>query len=81
MTVEELKEEANKLGYNIIPKTTYIPRKKCRCGSRPSVYFCNGGIIKRCNSCGLETKVCKNEKQAHIAWNELVDGVFQDDAK
>ena len=73
MTLEEVKAEASKLGYRLIKKQKYIPKTRCKCGRRPEMWYVrDGGNYVICPNCDIRTKVCKDEKQAWIAWNRLL---------
>lgn len=77
MTFEELKAEAERQGYYLMKKPTYIPKKPCVCGAKRSVrmFYTNKGKGFYCNKCklGLNEQVAKTDKQAQINWNKLVE--------
>lgn len=58
MTLEELKVEANKLGYSLIKKKPYVPIKSCPvCGKKgTSVWYdtVNKRKQRQCSSCDFE---------------------------
>ena len=77
MTVEELKIEAKKLGYNIIkikPKTKILP---CICGRKrmEKWYFCQEGKDTKieivCPICYREA-IGKTEQEAIENWNNSI---------
>ena len=73
MKLEELKTEANALGYSLCKKITYEKLSTCTCGSRRitselgirSKYY-------RCTKCGLRGNPAKTKYQAISNWNEEV---------
>ena len=80
MTVEELKLEAKKLGYNIIK----IPPKPvkllpCVCGRKRIDSYATyntdtkeSGYIYKC-TCGLRSDIGKTIREAKAKWNERVE--------
>ena len=71
MTIEELKKEADKLGYRLCKKTKYIKFLPCRCGKKyPEVWFTYNGVFYQCPKCGARSKVGKTEREARINWNK-----------
>ena len=75
MTFEELKAEAKRQGYNLIKQPTYIPLKPCVCGAKRSLKMCytNHGQGYRCYKCGRIAEAAKNNKEARINWNKLME--------
>lgn len=75
MTYEELKAEANKMGYNLIKKKEYIPHKRCKCGSRGSMWHdCSSEITTHsivCKNCSIRTNSHKSEADAWREWNKM----------
>lgn len=72
MTYEELKAEAEKHGYRLIRKGTYISLKKCpKCGMKPSLWTGADGYTYRCDICGLSSERQKTVKKAKLSWNEV----------
>lgn len=72
MTYEELKTEANKMGYRLTKKKEYVPHKnKCKCGGKGGAWYnCAGGCTTRfvqCGRCGIRTNDYKSENDA---WRE-----------
>lgn len=79
MTVEELKAEADKLGYNIVKKTPYVKKLPCpRCGKKSThmMYLLKGGYIMKCNYCDFHGHKCDKKKDANTAWNDAVKEVL-----
>lgn len=70
MTYEELKNEANKMGYSLVKKKEYVPHKKCKCGSRGSLWYdCTNGKTVRfilCENCHIRTNSYRSECNAWI---------------
>ena len=74
MTVDELKIEAKKLGYNIIKKAEYIKLLPCKCGKKyPMVWSYMDGFFYKCPKCGAKSKMAKTEREARINWNNMVE--------
>lgn len=76
MTVEELKEEAKKLGYNLIPIRKYEKLIPCVCGCNRRDHFYgwkNGEdiVTLRCKRCGKEAPG-RNEADARRNWNNAM---------
>jgi len=71
MTIEELKAEANKLGYSLVKKPERVPHSKCVCGRRPSVWSGRGTFYICCEKCGRQSERYINEKNAWKNWNEV----------
>lgn len=74
MNIEELKAEANALGYNLSKKIIYEQLCRCPCGSRHWVsqeVTCRGKYY-RCPKCGYKGEIAKTKYQAIINWNEAV---------
>lgn len=73
MTVEELKDEAKKLGYNIIKIPEPLePLLPCVCGrKKPQCWYGLNFYVYRCPDCGRAGKSGKNREARH-SWNEMV---------
>lgn len=77
MTYEELKKEADKLGYKLIKKTEPVKRLPCTCGCK-RVYYCYEffyeGLV--CKSCGKFSYSRKgaSDRQKTIDWNNMIKG-------
>lgn len=76
MTVEELRAEAKKLGYDIIKARKYIPHVKCNCGEHGEAWYNPDGFVIKCKDrdCPTRTKTAKTERAAWILWYELNTG-------
>ena len=74
MTLEELKIEANKQGYNLVKKQRYVPLAKCPCGAKLSIkaYDTVYGHAYKCIKCGLQSYPQKTHKGAREHWNIAV---------
>ena len=71
MNLEELKSEANKLGYRLVKKSPYIPFPTCSCRKGKGIerFQCFEGYYYKCPVCGKESKPTKLMGQAAINWN------------
>lgn len=74
MTLEELRSEANKLGYSLCKKITYEKVSTCKCGSKriASELWLHHTKYYRCTNCGLKSQPAKTKYQAIINWNKAV---------
>ena len=74
MTVEELKAEAKKLGYKIIPVSESIKLLPCVCGcKRRTHWWTVKGMFYQCNQCGLKAPIGENETEAKKLWNKMIE--------
>lgn len=77
MTLEELKTEANKLGYSLIKKKPYIPIKPCPvCGKKgTSVWYGQRGVgtQRKCSFCDFEGDWTNEKISVNEAWNNAVE--------
>lgn len=73
MTLEELKAEANKLGYSVVKKRRKVYLKPCVCG-------CNRRELRntydlkyfyKCKRCGRESIPVSSIMGAKEMWNEM----------
>ena len=74
MNIDELKAEANALGFSVTKKITYAKPLRCPCGSH---YVLGEITIHRgkyyyCRKCGYKGEVAKYKYQAIINWNNAV---------
>jgi hypothetical protein len=78
MTLENLKIEADKLGYKLVKKTTREPLLPCTCGvNSRSMWFCtNEGkkVFYVCNGCGKKV-YGKNQTDLRRNWNKTIKEV------
>lgn len=74
MNLEELKAEAEKLGYTLVKRQKYIRFERCTCGHNKHHRWvvCGKGIRFQCTNCGFESDIGPSEREARIAWNEAV---------
>ena len=77
MTLEELKTEANKIGYCLIKKKPYIPIKPCPvCGKKCTIvwYGQRGiGTKRQCSFCDFEGDWTNEKISVNEAWNDAVE--------
>lgn len=79
MTFEELKAEADRLGYRLVQKQPYIPFPTCKCTNyKKGVdrYQSSRGYFWRCPTCGLTSKPAKLSRDADRIWYELTMEVY-----
>lgn len=71
MNIEELKTQANALGYNVSKKITYERLSPCKCGSKriASEIGLLRGKYYRCTKCGFQGTPAKTKYQAIANWN------------
>jgi predicted RNA-binding Zn-ribbon protein involved in translation (DUF1610 family) len=75
MTIEELKTEAEKLGYRVVKKEKYVSLLPCPCGrKKPEKWysFTENEDFYQCPNCGLKAPGAMTDKQARYNWNLLV---------
>lgn len=78
MTFNELKVEADKLGYRLTKKQTYIKLLPCTCGCKKAKEWYDAGFLVRdkyfyaCPRCEKKSTPAKTIKAARIAWNEMI---------
>lgn len=77
MTLEELKAEAEKLGYTLVKKNPYVALLPCSCGEKHSIRW--GGAMYYCCKCGLVGKPSRYKYQARKNWNTAVKGETDDE--
>ena len=76
MNINELKAEANRLGFSISKKITYEKISKCQCGSKRiaseigmrSKYY-------RCTHCGYTSEPAKTKYEAIHNWNKATNDI------
>lgn len=76
MTVEELKLEAAKLGYNITKKPEPVKLLPCVCGhNKRHLWFdCETQMhFYRCGYCGFDGYQSKTKKDAKTNWNKAIE--------
>jgi hypothetical protein len=74
MNINELKAEANALGYSITKKITYEKLLPCPCGNSRWVtsQIAVRGKYYRCSRCDYTSKVAKYKYEAIQNWNKAV---------
>lgn len=76
MTIEELKAEADKLGYSVVKKQQYVKLSPCICGQKkPREWFRigSGNVVYQCPNCDFAAPEAKTRKQARLNWNKSVE--------
>lgn len=74
ITVEQLKEEAAKLGYSVVKINKRPKYIKCICGHNiHTKYFSGGCIFFQCKHCGLKGVAAKTEYEAIKNFNKAVE--------
>lgn len=83
MTLEELKAEANKLGYSLIKKKPYTPIKPCPvCGKRgTSVWYGQDGTQRRCSFCDFSGDWTNGKISVNESWNNAVERYLEKEEK
>ncbi len=80
MTLEELKVEADKLGYRLQKKQPYVPFPTCKCTNyRKGIqkyYKVGEGYFYQCENCGLTSQPAKLVRDAERNWYELTIEVY-----
>lgn len=77
-TFEELKDAAEKLGYSLVKKKTYISLKPCPiCGKkRTEIWYSTAeprGDFRKCENCDFKSDVVTKKGDLNRAWNDAVD--------
>lgn len=77
MTVEELREEAKKLGYNIVKDIPNIKLEPCpRCGSKRTIEWVHidtdRGYTRECYVCEFRADRGSTKREARENWNKKV---------
>ncbi len=74
MTFEELKVEADLLGYNLIPKPVSIKMFPCFCGNnRRTKWWVKDGVYYECQRCGNASPIGASENEAKKLWNAMIE--------
>ena len=76
MTLDELKVEAEKLGYKLIKKSGRIKMLPCICGSNKRTEWFDSGKGKTfysCDRCGKKSPLSSTVNGAKRAWNEMIE--------
>lgn len=73
MTLEELKAEAKKHGYNLIKQKEKVYLLPCVCGcNRRAKWYSAYSITLKCNNCG-RSATGDTELDAKKQWNRMVE--------
>lgn len=74
MKLEDLKTEADKLGYRLVPKRVSIKLLPCICGcNRRRTWYTYGGQYYECKKCGKKSAVGKSCVEAKRLWNKMIE--------
>ena len=76
MELTELRQEAEKLGYKLVPIKKYVRFLPCLCGCNRRIHWFyvkdgESSTILECKGCGIEAKG-KTEEEAKRNWNKLI---------
>lgn len=78
-TDEEFKAEAKRRGYNLIKIPEKVKLLPCVCGRRRLVlWWGNHGESYACPICGSEGESGKNNRQARLNWNKMIEEKMKD---
>lgn len=83
LTFEELRDAAEKLGYTLVKKKTYVPLKPCPiCGKKhTAVWYTMSeprGQFRKCENCDFRSNVVEKKSDLNQAWNDAVDEYFKE---
>lgn len=74
MTLENLKIEADKLGYRLVPKRANINLLPCSCGcNQRATWYTYGGLFYECKNCGKKSAIGGSSDEAKRLWNEMME--------
>ena len=74
MTLEDLKTEADNLGYRLVPKRANIKLLPCSCGcNRRTTWWTYDGLFYECKNCGKRSAVGGNSNEAKRLWNQMIE--------
>ena len=85
MTLDELKTEAEKLGYRLVKNQPYIKLLPCTCGRKIIKEWYDAGFwagdkyFYACPRCGKKSPPAKTIRGARIAWNEMIEKEKKDE--
>lgn len=82
-TFEELKNAAEKLGYILVKKRTYIPLKPCPiCGKKCTEIWYSfaepKGDFRKCVNCEFRSDPVAKKSDLNQAWNDAVDRYLEE---
>lgn len=77
-TFEELRDAAEKLGYRLVKKRTYISLKPCPiCGKKYTAVWYSmvepRGDFRKCGYCDFRSDAVAKKSDLNQAWNDAVD--------
>ena len=76
MTIEELKAEAERMGYNLVPRydRTKVKMLPCTCGRKRIECWYDQYRWKfyKCPICGKKAESAKTDNEARENWNRMV---------
>ena len=83
LTFEELRDAAEKFGYTLVKKKTYVPLKPCPiCGKKyTTVWYSTAeprGQFRQCWNCDFRSNVVEKKSDLNQAWNDAVDEYFKE---
>ena len=78
LTLDELRDSAEKLGYKLVKKRTYISLKPCPiCGRKHTAVWHSmaepRGVFRQCEYCDFRSDVIAKKSDLNQAWNDTVD--------
>ena len=76
MTLDDLKIEADKLGYKLVKKSTREPLIPCTCGANSRALWFEGSkkLFYKCHGCGRKV-YGKNKTDLRRQWNAAIKEV------
>lgn len=78
-TEEQFKAEAKRRGYNLIKIPEKVTMLPCVCGSKRINSWYSMGLTQFiCTKCGLPSSWEKNERQAKLSWNAMIEEKMKD---
>lgn len=83
MTLEELKIEADKLGYRLTKKKKYVRLLPCPvCDYKhPTEWLGYGGWFRKCPQCGFDSEPSKSMIGGKRMWNDAVLNYLKEHGK
>lgn len=78
MDIEELKREADKLGYRLVKKPVKL--LKCTCGTKPVQWWLyDDTYCYECPNCDKKSEIRKDPKDAKLEWNRMIEKEMEND--
>ena len=80
MTLDEIKKEADKLGYRVLKKTEPLPTLipcACGCNRRTSWWKSGVGEYYACKNCGFESEPAITERGKRQNWNDAIKAIAE----